>query len=338
MTLYTDTIRRWAADNRRTGILANADGTGEVGLGEAEAGRRLAVRFTLRLRGDRAEAVRYQVFGCGFTIAACAATAQLAEGHTLAEIAAITPTWIDAALGGLPAERSYCAELAVAALQAAVASGRDDHRPVTATLAADDDHTPRVTAANPLYRLLVDSPAPPGAPPDDRHLFACLLAVAALETVEVAAALGLNDDELADLLQLYFPAVTTACLRKFCQAAGNPVPHSNADILDLLLGYLPHDADGWLPVTSLWLARCLAARTACPGHLWRAMGLFKRAELTAAIQRHLPALAAANSKGMRWKRFLFKQLCEKAGGTLCNTPDCGTCSDYSQCFTELPNA
>jgi nitrogen fixation protein NifQ len=64
------------------------------------------------------------------------------------------------------------------------------------------------------------------------------------------------------------------------------------------------------------------------------MGLFSRPELSAAIRRHLPALAAANHKGMRWKRFLFRQLCEQTGGSLCKTPDCGRCSDYSLCFAK----
>jgi nitrogen fixation protein NifQ len=332
MATYTDTIRRWATDDRRVGMLPDADGTGEVGLGDGEVGLRLAVRFTLLLSNERVAAVRYQVFGCGFTIAACAATAELAEGHSLAEISSIEPAWVDAVLGGLPEERRYCADLAVAALQAAIASVRNIHAPITTNIIVDDDHTSRITGADPVYRLLLDSPAPPGAPSDDRHLFACLLAVAVHETADVAAALGLSGDELGDLLHLYFPAVTTDHLRLCCPPAGKPLPQSNVDIGELLLGYLPQDTNGWLSVPSLWLARGLAARAVHPGHLWRAMGLFARTELTAAIQRHLPALAAANSKGMRWKRFLFKQLCERNGGILCKTPDCGTCSDYALCF------
>lgn len=340
--LYTDTIRRWAADNRRTGLLPDADGTGEVGLGEGEAGKRLAVRFTLRVRGDRAEAVRYQVFGCGFTIAACAATAELAEGRLLAEIGAITPGVIDATLAGLPPERAYCAELAVEALLAAVKSAGNGHHPVTAMLATDDDHAPRVTDTNPLYRLLIDSPAPRGVPSEDRHLFACLLAVAAIEASDIAATIGLSNDELADLLHRYFPAFPLAELTQQPSPAaalksGTLLSGSapkNPDLLELLLAHLPQDNQGWNPAPSLWLAKSLAARAARPGHLWISMGLFARPELTAAIRRHLPALIEANNHGMRWKRFLFKQLCERSGGTLCKTPDCGVCSDYALCFGE----
>lgn len=332
MTLYSDTIRRWAADTRRAGILANADGTGEVGLGEGEAGKRLAVRFTLRIRGGRIETVRYQVFGCGFTIAACAAAAELAEGRQLEEVVAISPAAIETTLAGLPPERDYCAALAAEALQAAVKSARNDRLSVAATLAADDHTPPRLASADPLYRRLIDSPAPRGAPAEDRHLFACLFAVAAGESPTLSANLGLSAEELAGLLQCYFPAVSSADLTALAQPAAAAPPQVNPDILSLLLGYLPHDADGWTPVSSLWLARTLAARAAHPGHLWVAMGLFDRTELTAAITRHLPLLAAANRQGMRWKRFLFKQLCERNGGTMCKTPDCGVCSDYALCF------
>lgn len=332
MTTYSDTIRRWAADDRRAGVLADADGIGEVGLGAEEAGRRLAVRFTLRLRGDCAETVRYQVFGCGFTIAACAAAAELAEGRSLAEIAALTPTAVAAALAGLPTERDYCANLAIDALRAAVTSARHGRRPVVATRTTEDDDAPRVTAADPVYRLLIDSPAPPGAPAQDRHLFACLIAVAAGETRDIAAAIGLQDEELADLLHLYFADVTTADLHPLCMPMERPLTQADTGILQLVLDYLPHDADGWTSAPSVWLARILASRAARPGHLWRAMGLFARPELSAAIRRHLPALAEANAGGMRWKRFLFRQLCERGGGVMCRTPDCRECGDYALCF------
>ena len=332
MVNYTDTIRRWATDDRRTGTLTDADGIGEIGLGAEEAGQRLAVRFALRVHNGQVETVRYQVFGCGFTIAACAAAAELAEGRTLPEIAALTPAMVDTALAGLPAERDYCAVLAIQALQAAAKSAGNGCTPVAAALTKEDDHAPRVTAADPIYRLLMDYPAPPGAPPEDRHLFACLLAVAASESVNIAAALGLSDDELSDLLHLYFPAVELGALPWGSVPAATATPPANPDLLRLLFDYLPSDTDGWTPAPSLWLARIIATRAAYPGHLWIAMGLLARPELTAAIHRHLPALALANDKGMRWKRFLFKQLCDRTGGVLCSTPDCGECSDYTLCF------
>jgi nitrogen fixation protein NifQ len=329
---YTDIIRQWAVDDRRTGRLEHADGIGEVGLGADEAGRRLAVRFALRVQAGHAPVVRFQVFGCGFTIATCAVAADLAEGRTLTEIANINARDIDVALGGLPPERSYCADLAVEALRAAVESACHRSSPVAATIAATDDHAPRVSSADPAYRLLIESLSPPGAPAEDRHLFACALAVAAAETQHIAINLGLNKEELENVLHCYFPAVSLSGLAVLSAPASEQYPRTNIDILNLLIAYLPHDANGCAPRPSRWLAQMLAARAAHPGHLWRAMGLFARSDLTAAIGRHLPALMSDNSKGMRWKRFLYKKLCEQNGGVLCKTPDCGVCSDYALCF------
>lgn len=315
----------------RAGDLPDADGTGEVGLGEAEAGKRLAVRFALRIADDQVADVRFQVFGCGFTIAASAVTADLAAGKPLDDLLAISPATIDSALDGLPEERGYCADLAAAALHAAVASARNGSQVVQARLGGDSDHGPRVSATDPVYRTLVDSPAPPGIPAEDRHLFACLLAVSHQEPHDQAAALGLTTRQLALLRQAYFPDVSVLPPRALTDPATEP-PQHNAEILGILLSHLPGaDKDRAIPA-ALWLAHIIAARAAHPGHLWVAMGLFERPELSAAIRRHLPSLAAANHQGMRWKRYLFKQLCNLHGATLCKTPDCGDCSDFALCF------
>jgi nitrogen fixation protein NifQ len=332
MTGYTDTIRRYAIDCRRSGPLEDADGTGEVGLGAGEAGKRLAVRFALRADGGRAEAVRFQVFGCGFTIAACAAAAELAEGRALEEILDLSASDIDAALGGLPPERGYCADLAVEALHAAVTSALGDARAVRAAVNPLEDHGPRVGADDPVYGALMAATPPDGVPQEDRHLFACLLAVAAGEPHETAAALGLAPGDLDAILLTYFPGIDRTALERLSAAAVAPPPEPNDEVLAILFSHVPKDADAWPVRAAHLLARIIAARAAHPGHLWVAMGLSERPELTAAIGRHLPSLAAANSKGMRWKRYLFKQVCDLHGAVLCKSPNCGVCSDYSLCF------
>ena len=334
MTAYTDTIRRWATDARRTGTLPEPDGVGEVGLGADEAGKRLAVRFAIRLGEKRVETVRFQVFGCGFTIAACAAAADLSEGRPLDKIAAIDASAVDAALGGLPAERGYCAELAVEALQAAVASARSATHDVKTAVhhLGEKDHDPPVSAADPVYRLLMDRPSPPGIVEEDRHLFACLLNIAAREPYDPAAALGLPPEDLTTLLKTVFPGVDPSIpIRCQIPPTGAP-PERNVEVLDILLSHVPDDVDERQRQAARWLARVLAARAAHPGHLWVAMGLFRRPELNAAIRRHLPSLAAANSRNMRWKRYLFRRVCDLHGAVLCKAPNCGVCSDYALCF------
>jgi nitrogen fixation protein NifQ len=79
-------------------------------------------------------------------MAACAVAADMSVGYTLDDLQMINAVRIDDALQGLPAERSYCAELAVKALQAAVMSARNDCQTVPATVQSETEHGPRVSA------------------------------------------------------------------------------------------------------------------------------------------------------------------------------------------------
>jgi nitrogen fixation protein NifQ len=195
-----------------------------------------------------------------------------------------------------------------------------------------EEHGPRVAPTDPVYCLLMASPSPPDAAEDDRRLFACLLAVAAGEPYELAATLGLVPEEIPVILQNFFPGTDPSDLARHSAPTAGPPPELNAEVLTILLSHVPQDANGRPVRTARWLAQTIAARAAQPGHLWVAMGLFERPELSAAIRRHLPSLAAANSRNMRWKRYLFKQVCNLHGARLCKSPDCGVCSDYALCF------
>ena len=323
---YSETIRQYAGDYSHAGELADPDGIGEVGLGAEDAGRKLAVRFMLKLAGERVKAIRYQVFGCGYTMAACAAAAELGEGLLPAELEAWSTSVIEQHLGGLPTERKYCAEIAVKALRAAAGSVHQ-REPVAAVHDPDAQHGPRVAANNPTYRSLVASENLNSATAKDRHLFACLLTVASSEAVATHAALGLSKPELGNLVRYFFP-LSGWQARELSDQDIQP-PEVTLEVRDLLRQHIAGSPD---PQLASWLADILAARAAHSGHLWVAMGLFQRPELSAAIGRILPSLLSANDKQMRWKRYLFKQVCDQNGGTLCKSPSCSDCSEYLLCF------
>jgi nitrogen fixation protein NifQ len=198
--------------------------------------------------------------------------------------------------------------------------------------AAEADHQPRVSAEDATYQTLMASQAPLGIASEDRHMFACLLAVTSQEAYPLSRALGLDAESIDQLLADYFPAVAQKQLSRTAQHTTAVAAECNPDLLKILLTHVPCDVTGGMHRPSVWLAQMIAARAAQPGHLWLAMGFFERPQLTAAIRRHLPTLAAANQQGMRWKRYLFKQLCDLTGGTLCKAPNCGVCSDYALCF------
>lgn len=333
MTGYTNTIRKWATDNRRTGALADADGTGEVGL-DQEAGSRLAVRFTLKLEMERITDIRYQVFGCGFSMAACAVAADMSVGYSLQQMTAIDSQRINHALEGLPEDRLYCADLAAEALRAAVASAQNDHQPIRGAIRNEEIHDSQVAVNDPVYAGLINSLNPLDKADEDRHLFACLLAVAVQDKHKTCEALGLTDSDLSALLEKFFPCAEPDLLQKHNKAEFLKPPEINEEVLGILLEHVPTTLGQHDNLVSVYLCHILAARAALPGHLWVAMGLFERPELTAAIRRHLPTLAEANSQNMRWKRYLFKQVCDRNGGTMCKSPNCGVCSDYAICFAD----
>ena len=86
------------------------------------------------------------------------------------------------------------------------------------------------------------------------------------------------------------------------------------------------------------LAECAAvAETvalACLGdnHLWQDLQLASRAELSALMRRWFPALVAKNGADMKWKKFLYKQLCEREQILICKSPSCAVCCDKAVCF------
>ena len=144
----------------------------------------------------------------------------------------------------------------------------------------------------------------------------------------------LEPPDIDALLNKYFPGVNRQSLSIGCSSEQASQQDINEDVLTILLAHVPAEPGNRNLHVSVCLCHILAARACQPGHLWVAMGLFERPELTAAIRRHLPSLAAANNQNMRWKRYLFKQVCDRNGGTMCKAPNCGVCSDYATCFAE----
>lgn len=99
------------------------------------------------------------------------------------------------------------------------------------------------------------------------------------------------------------------------------------DLVALLLDHRSGDSE-----ETEWLARAVA--TACFGdnHLWQDMGLPSRTVLSELLRRYFTALHDKNEGNMKWKKFFYKQLCERAHINVCKAPSCRVCSDYLQCF------
>lgn len=81
-----------------------------------------------------------------------------------------------------------------------------------------------------------------------------------------------------------------------------------------------------------WVIGILVAACLGNDHLWQDLGLWSRAQLTALLKYNFPELAAKNTQDMKWKKFLYKQLCEEEGLFLCRAPSCNVCIDYPKCY------
>lgn len=156
------------------------------------------------------------------------------------------------------------------------------------------------------------------------YLARMLAAQAAGHTV-LSGQLGLDKQVFQALLSHYFPAA------RFPATANDPAPVAplpeQAAIARLLLSYRAgkEESEGWI-------AQILAAGCAGAEHLWYDLGLWSRDDLQALLRQNFPGLVRKNHLDMKWKKFLYRQLCLETGVTLCRSPSCEACSDYEECF------
>jgi nitrogen fixation protein NifQ len=143
-------------------------------------------------------------------------------------------------------------------------------------------------------------------------------------------ALGLDYAAFADLLAERFPHFNPP--QGWLNAQRGKVGAGGAldEFPDLLQLLLDHRAVG--DEHHRFVAHLVA--TACMGgdHLWQDLGLPERRALSILLTRHFPLLAAKNSGDMKWKKFFYKQLCEREGLNACRAPSCAACCDYKKCF------
>jgi len=78
------------------------------------------IRFTLRVNRDQIEDIRFQAQSCVTTTACCSALTEMVRNQTVEAALAITPEQLSEYLGIIPAEKMYCALLAVATLHRAL--------------------------------------------------------------------------------------------------------------------------------------------------------------------------------------------------------------------------
>ena len=137
--------------------------------------------------------------------------------------------------------------------------------------------------------------------------------------------LGLAPARLRDLLASHFPGARVGLQRGLMLD-----PDRREEVGDLAA--LMRVERAGRSDSELWLAEILAVACMGSDHLWQDLGLWSRKELTALMRANFPALAARNQRDMKWKKFLYKQLCETEGIYVCRAPSCDVCNDFALCF------
>jgi len=101
---------------RNVGRLADADRVGRVDDPATET----TISFYVKLGPDgRVSGARFRTFGCS----ACIAASSIATELIVSRAQALSAAEIDTALGGLPADKQFCAELVARAVHDALGAG-----------------------------------------------------------------------------------------------------------------------------------------------------------------------------------------------------------------------
>ncbi|KGK41240.1 hypothetical protein LH51_16230 [Nitrincola sp. A-D6] len=143
--------------------------------------------------------------------------------------------------------------------------------------------------------------------------------------------LGLTKTRFQTLIQRYFPEKDKGFQAQLADPLGEAdnqnLSAEAIQLTSLLLGYRAQRSN-----SEYALARIIAC--ACNGrdHLWYDLGLWSRDDLNALLQHNFPELVKANRFNMRWKKFLYRQLCLESDVMMCRSPNCRDCVDYAECF------
>lgn len=90
---------------------------------------------------------------------------------------------------------------------------------------------------------------------------------------------------------------------------GEPgVPGERQGEYDALVALLMENASPADELSRYWAQRISRASLE-PTHLFQAMGMSSRDELTAVMRERFNPLFLGNTKNMRWKKYLYKRLC-----------------------------
>ena len=116
MPMYSEKVMEHFTKPRNIGEVEEPDGVGEVG--NPTCGDMM--KFTIKVKDNRLEDVKYFTFGCGAAIAVSSMVSEMAKGKTIEDALKITNKQVAEDLGGLPGNKMHCSNLGADALHKAI--------------------------------------------------------------------------------------------------------------------------------------------------------------------------------------------------------------------------
>ncbi|MCK5173934.1 MAG: iron-sulfur cluster assembly scaffold protein, partial [Planctomycetes bacterium] len=105
---YTETVIEHFSNPRNVGEISDADGVGTIGSEECGD----MVKVWIKVANAHLVDIKYKVFGCPAAIAVCSMMTEIAMGKHVDDAYKVTDAKVAEALGGLPARKYHCSNLA----------------------------------------------------------------------------------------------------------------------------------------------------------------------------------------------------------------------------------
>ena len=116
MGRFSSILRDHLANPRNAGRLERADTVGRGGSPR----RPPFMDVYLRIDSGIVREVTFETFGCGAAIAAGSMLTEMVKGRSVEDCLALTQKQLTDALGGLPADKTWCAQLAIDSMRSAL--------------------------------------------------------------------------------------------------------------------------------------------------------------------------------------------------------------------------
>jgi len=122
--MYTEKVLDHFRNPRNMGEIKNPDGFGKVG--NPTCGDVMAVY--IKVKDERIVDIKFKTFGCTAAVATSSVLTEMVKGKTIDEALKLTRDDVANELGGLPAIKMHCSNLAADALREAIKDYRNKQK------------------------------------------------------------------------------------------------------------------------------------------------------------------------------------------------------------------